>query len=186
MNKTLITLSLILIAAMSANAQEFNQVKVGLGFGYASPADGGGGICLYLEPGYRINDQISVQLRLESAAMAKVVDGNQGTVTANGSYTVNGQYYFGTNKVRAYAGLGLGLYGVANASVSSSGGGQLDGGSVLGFYPRVGVDVGHFNFLFDYNIVGSSPYTANNGEEFDVKNSYFTLKAGFTIGGGKK
>lgn len=185
MKKTILTLTLILIAAIGAQAQDFNQYKVGLGFGYAAPADGGGGIAVYFEPGYRVNDLISVQLRIESAAMAKFVNGQTGSVSANGSYTVNGQYYFGTSNVRPYAGLGLGIFAIANASVNTSGG-QLDGGSVLGFYPRVGVDVGHFNLLLDYNIVGSSPYVANTGEEFDVKNSYLSLKAGFTVGGGKK
>jgi len=65
--------------------------------------------------------------------------------------------------------------------------------SKLGFYPRVGFDLGHFNFIFDYNLIPATKQALtfdSNGvsitDEVNIKNSYFSAKIGFSIGGGTK
>lgn len=189
--KQLLTITLVLFTTV-LSAQEFKPFKVGLGLGYAAPSEGGGGVAIYLEPAYRVSDEIAVGLRLESAALIKTVGENEGSISGNGSYTVNGQYYFSNNKFRPFVGLGLGLYTLASVSVDFGSNGNGSAGvaaeTAFGFYPRVGFDLGHFNFLFDFNIIGNSEAIGFdddlNETTFDVKNSYWALKLGFSIGGG--
>ena len=187
MKKQLLTLVLVLFASvLSVQAQEYKKVKVGLGFGYAAPNDGGGGAAIYLEPAYRVNDQIAVGLRMEGAIIGKVVGESEADVSFNGSYTVNGQYYLSDAKFRPFVGLGMGIYSLGNVEVSNSA--VLAFGSEFGFYPRFGFDLGHLNFIFDYNLVSASEGISiddlGNTTNVDIKNGYFAVKLGFSIGGG--
>lgn len=200
-------LLLITVAAISVQAQDYKPVKVGIGLGYASPGGSGakGGVLFYLEPAYRVNDKIAVGLRLESAVMARGVDisGTSAStaveldVTANGSYTVNGQYYFSNNSFRPFAGLGFGIYTIASAKSSTTSTTSTSSVSVsankFGFYPRFGFDVGHFTMQLEYNIVPSTKSTAiivtgtsTSTIASESKNNYLGIKAGFFFGGGKK
>ena len=194
--KKALLLIVFVVVGLSANAQEFKPFKVGLGLGYAIPADGGGGIAVYLEPGYRISDVFLLNLRLESAAMAKVVGDQEASVSASGSYTLNGQYYLSNNDFRPFVGLGAGLFSNATVSVSVDVDGvgtvsaDFDPSSSIGFYPRIGFDYGHFNFIFDYNLIPATDEVEFNGTTIDlgddkIKNSYMTIKMGVSIGGGR-
>ncbi|MEO1051409.1 MAG: outer membrane beta-barrel protein [Bacteroidota bacterium] len=197
MKKFFMVAVVALVVATTSQAQEYRPFKVGLGFGYASPAGEGsrGGVLLYLEPAYRVSDQISVGLRLESAIMGRAIGNEDGAdidLSGNGSYTVNGQYYLGNGTFRPLVGLGLGIYSLANISLTtdvSGSSGEISAGSEFGFYPRVGFDLGHFNFSIDYNIIPSSTnqveFTTGNPEEVEVKNSYLGVRFGFSIGGGR-
>src|SRR5690606_27365452 len=178
MKRIATVLFLVAITAAGASAQEFKTFRVGLGAGYAMPGGKGAkaGALFYLEPGYRISDQLLANLRMEWAVIARGFADEQSAevdVAAMGSYTLNGQYYFNNNNFRPFAGLGLGIYSLAAVSVeASAGGGSVDAvaaKSKFGFYPRVGFDAGHFQFSLDYNIV---PET--NG----VKNSYLGIRLG--------
>lgn len=201
MKKYLLVFSFLGAALLTAQAQEYKPVKIGLGLGYASPGGEGakGGVLVYFEPAYRVNDAIAVGLRLEVAAMARGVAISSGgstisseaEVKGNGSYTINGQYYFSNNSFRPFAGLGLGIYSLASASISSGGSTVAASGSAseFGFYPRIGFDLGHFTLQAEYNIIpetesvvvsGGSTFTSTS------KNSYLGIKAGFFISGGKK
>lgn len=210
MKKTCILFFLgILMISVGANAQELKQFRVGIGAGYASPSGSGakGGVLFYLEPGYRISDQLLVNLRMEWAAMARGLAENAGDVdfdiSTSGSYTLNAQYYFKDGSVgfRPFAGAGFGIYSIKAASLSDSFGGQgadITLGkdeSKFGFYPRVGFDAGHFQMSIDYNLVSKSTqevpvYDENlqqvGTEEIEFKNSYLGIRLGVTIGGGKK
>src|SRR5262245_24552085 len=95
-------LSLLMVLAMavafSAQSQNYKPFRVGLHLGYAMGGGQGsaGGILIDLEPGYRLNDNILLNLRIESAAIIRGFStsiGGNGEVAAIGSYTVNGQYY---------------------------------------------------------------------------------------------
>ena len=188
MKKLFFAIALLLIG-VSTNAQEFKPVKVGLGLGYAAPADGGGGIAVYLEPGYRISDQILVGLRIESAVMAKAVGNQEASAKAVGSYSLTGQYYFNNNDFRPFVGLGVGYFALAAVEVTGSTG-SATAGNKIGFFPRVGFDFGHFNFIFDYNIVGATKEVEVSGTTVDlgsdeIKNSYMSIKLGVSIGGGR-
>ena len=206
MKKSILVSCMVAVASMTSIAQEYKPVKVGFGFGYASPAGEGakGGVIIYLEPAYRISDVIAVGLRLEAAAMARsvVVTGSQGSasaeteVKANGSYTVNGQYYFSSGSFRPFAGAGFGLYTFAEQTVSATGSGGSISASAsnnkFGFYPRVGFDIGHMTLQLEYNIIPASTAeiavsvgTSTSIITSESKNSYLGIKLGFFVGGGK-
>jgi hypothetical protein len=178
-------LLLVVITAAAAVAQEYKPFRVGIGLGYALASGKGakGGALFYLEPGYRVNDQILANLRIEGAVIGRgYADENSAEVdvAALASYTLNGQYYFNNNNFRPFAGLGFGMYSLASASVSAGTSGatsEVAAATKFGFYPRLGFDAGHFTMAIDYNAV---PET--NG----IKNSYIGIRLGGFIGGGRK
>jgi hypothetical protein len=192
--KMLMLVVILITATLTLKAQEYKKFRVGLGVGYAMGSGKGakGGILIdYLEPGYRIQDNILVNLRLNAAAIIR------GTATQTnykldvagiGSYSLNGQYYFMDGGFRPYAGLGLGVFSLAAVSVSGDASGNSSTGDVtaaeakFGFYPRVGFDAGHFTFNIDYNVIPNTKGT--NGTEF--KNSYIGFRIGGFFGGGMK
>ncbi|MDF9795021.1 opacity protein-like surface antigen [Catalinimonas alkaloidigena] len=181
-------LSMMLVASI-ASAQDYKPFKLGLGLGYAKPGSGGGGILVDLEPAYRINDDIAVGLRIESAVMAKISpDGTEASASANGSYTVNGQYYLTSSKVRPYVGAGVGVYMLAAVSASDTNA-EVGGGSEIGFYPRLGLDIGNFNINIDYNIISSSESVMADGSGTTtgkIKNSYMGIRIGGYMFGGRR
>ena len=187
MKKISTVLLLIAITAAGAVAQEYKAFRVGLGLGYANASGKGakGGVLWTLEPGYRVNDQILANLRIEGAVIARGSATETEAsldVAALGSYTLNGQYYFNNNNFRPFVGVGFGMYSLAAASMDVNSGGGVNqqvvaAANKIGFYPRVGFDAGHFTLNLDYNIV---PETAG------IKNSYLGIRLGGFIGGGRK
>ncbi|HEX8040612.1 MAG TPA: outer membrane beta-barrel protein [Chryseosolibacter sp.] len=186
MKKISTVLLLIAITAAAAVAQEYKAFRVGIGLGYANASGKGakGGVLWSLEPGYRVNDQILANLRIEGAVIGRgYADETSASVdvAALGSYTLNGQYYFNNNSFRPFVGVGFGMYSLAAVSMTAgtSGGSSqaVAAANKIGFYPRVGFDAGHFTLNLDYNIV---PETAG------IKNSYLGIRIGGFFGGGKK
>ena len=181
----LLSLSVILFTGITY-AQEYKPFKVGLGLGYAIPGGegAGGGILIYGEPAYRINDAIAVGLRLESALIirgfSETPNGYDGDVAGISSYTLNGQYYLSNNGFRPLIGLGLGLYSLSAIETTAN---DVKGESKFGFYPRIGFDAGHFNFVVEYNLI---PASEIEGTDTKVKNSYLSIKAGVSISGGRR
>lgn len=171
-------------------AQEYKKFKVGLGMGYAMASGNGasGGVLFTLEPAYRLQDNLSVGLRMESAIIARGFANTQSaslSVAALSSYTVNGQYYLGHTGFRPFVGAGVGMYSlgaISETASSSSGTVDIAAESKIGFYPRVGFDVSHFNMTIDYNIIPTTTGSSGN----DIKNSYLGIRVGFFFGGGKK
>jgi outer membrane protein X len=195
MKKQLGILFLLITGFSAAFAQDLKPFKVGIGLGYAAPATtgagAGGGVLFYVEPGYRASDNVLIGLRLESAVIARGIKGVgdddvSGDASSNVSYTLNGQYYFNDNYVRPFVGAGFGLFSLAAVKFNTaSPNNSVDANEVgaetrFGFYPRIGLDAGHFNFSIDYNIVPKTD-VPNIGE---VKNNYLGIRAGVAIGGG--
>ncbi|HAI84348.1 MAG TPA: hypothetical protein DCL43_11820 [Chitinophagaceae bacterium] len=182
--KKLYSIAVFLLASCISNAQSTNYkaFKVNLGIGYAIPStttSGGtsGGAAFSLEPQYRINNKINVGLRIEGAAVGSVNTGSgNADVSVLSSYTASGEYYFKPSGFRPFAGVGAGIYRLANASVSASSGSSSptinQSGSKFGFYPRVGFETGHFRVTSEYNVV--------------TDGGYLSFKLGFFFGGGKK
>lgn len=174
-------------------AREFKPFKVGIGIGYAVPGAGdgaGGGFLAYLEPAYRATDQVLVGLRLEGAFTARGVKGVNnrdvsGDASSVASYTLNTQYYFNNENVRPFVGAGVGLFSMAATEFNTAGSDpdadEVGAETRFGFYPRIGVDAGHFNLTLDYNFI--PPTDVPGGGE--VRNNYLGIRAGFSIGGGK-
>jgi len=110
-----------------------------------------------------------------------------------GSYTINGQYYFSNNTFRPFVGVGLGMFTTAAASADISGLGSVSisaSTTLFGFYPRVGFDLGHFNFSIDYNILPAQSTQVDLGA-FGIQTqttnyTYIGIRLGASIGGGKK
>ena len=184
MKKLLLSVLGVMMFVGVSTAQEYKPFKLGLGLGYTMPSNGGGGILFDFEPAYRINDAIAVGLRIETAAMARSIGDEEGSVSGNASYTLNGQYYLSNNKFRPYVGVGLGIYSLASVSVGTTSG--VAAGSEFGFYPRIGFDLGHFNVNLDYNLIPASEGFDGNGESVDIKNSYLGIRVGAFIFGGQR
>ena len=173
--------------------REFRPFKVGVGIGYAVPGAGegaGGGFLAYLEPAYRATDQVLVGLRLEGAFTARGVEGVNnrdvaGDASSVVSYTLNSQYYFNDENVRPFIGAGVGLFSMAATEFNTAGtdpnADEVGAETRFGFYPRIGVDAGHFTLTLDYNFV--PPTDIPGGGE--VKNNYLGIRAGLSIGGGR-
>jgi hypothetical protein len=165
-------------------AQEFKPFKVGVGAGFAVPIGGNAGGLFYVEPAYRANSMVAIGLRLESAVISRGLSGADNDVnedaTTNMSYTLNGQYYFSENYIRPFVGAGFGLFSLAAIEYGRGTVETAGAQTVFGFYPRLGLDVGHFNLTLDYNII---PKTDVDGGG-KVKNSYLGIRLGFSIGGG--
>lgn len=200
------------LGTATVQAQNYKAFRVGLGVGYAAPAGDGakGGVLFYLEPSYRVTDALAVGLKAEAAVMLRggtytqngVVTAASGSVSAAGSYTLNGQYYFMDGGFRPFAGLGFGIYSLASASFSASTTGTTTTStsaeasattSKFGFYPRVGFDAGHFTLNLEYNVIGASKNTVSvtsggtvTTGTSETKNNYLGFRLGFFIGGGKK
>jgi outer membrane protein X len=174
--------ALLLGITILVNAQEttFKPFKFDIAFGYAVPGGSGskGGVIFAMEPKYALNDYITVGLRLEGAATARVTmdaNGNDytGDVKASASYLLTGDYYFTTTKLRPFAGIGAGLYRNAAVDLTSD---DVQSGSKFGFAPRAGFELGHFRTAIEYNVAGKS------GE---FNNNYLGIKLGFFVGGGR-
>lgn len=185
--KKLLLIALLAVSINFVNAQDYKPFQLYIGVGYTVP-QGGGGVLFDVEPAYRINDQIAVGLRWESAAMARVVGEQEASISGTSSYTVNGKYYLGDSNFRPYVGAGLGAFSLASVSVSGTGAGA-GAETKIGFYPRIGFDWGHFNINIDYNFIPSSEIdgvdTNGNATTFDVANSYLGIRIGAFIFGGK-
>ncbi len=197
MKKITTVLCLVLFVAVAAHAQEYKKFRVGTGLGYAMPggSGSGGGLLYTIEPGYRVNDKLLVNLRIEGALVVRgTVDETSADFDIAGisSYTLNGQYYLMDGGFRPFVGAGFGTYKIASASVSggTSGGGVAESaGSKIGFYPRIGFDAGHFTLNIDYNIVGNTKAVISSGTtttNTEFKNSYIGIRIGGYFGGGKK
>jgi outer membrane protein W len=195
MKKITYALALSLLVVSMGYAQEFKKFKVGIALGYAGATGYGasGGAIVTLEPAYRLQDNFSVGLRLESALITRGYSQSFNSASINvaaiGSYTVNGQYYFSNNAFRPFAGIGLGLFSMADvkADVTSSGSTTtVDAAaaeSKFGFYPRVGFDYRHFTISADYNIISDTKDLSGTGS---FQNSYFGIRIGGFFGGGRK
>jgi hypothetical protein len=158
-----------------ANAQNYGKFKLGLGAGYAGGNDasefsGGGGALLTIEPAYRLSDKLAIGLRLEGAFYG---GGHAGIPGGFVSATINGQYYFDAEPFRPFVGAGLGIF--ANSEIE------------FGFYPRFGLDWGHFTLALEFNLIpgGSSNYDSLSNTSSVTSAYYFGLRIGGFFFGGK-
>lgn len=211
--KKIVLLLLTLCFFSWANAQEYKKIKVGLYGGYVIPAGGNGGGSLSLQPGFRITDQLAVNLRGEVTFYTRDIDTDLPVdigVGGIGSVTANVQYYFFNAPIRPFVSFGLGYYIPAEIELTAKAD-FVDGPSqgtkstispdpAFGIYPGIGVDLGHWNVLVEYHIVGDSEASISVEETTDIngnttttkieekttfENSYLSLKLGYTFGGGR-
>lgn len=177
---------LFAISTFNLFAQEFKPFKVDVGIGFNSPLGdrAGNGFGGYIEPRYGINDQITLGLRLGWSALTsgnitvstQIVSVSAATVR-NTMFT--GEYFFSLEKVRPFAGIGVGMYTRQSYGVSVNNNsiqvGDLNGTvRNFGFAPRIGLNAGHFRLSTIFNFTGN-----------DISN-YFGINIGFEFGGGRQ
>ena len=185
---------LLLCAVAIVNAQTFKPFKVDISTGYAIPSGTGakGGVLFAVEPKYAVMDALSLGLRFEVAVMARGTSDGQGSlssidVKASGSYLATGDYYFTSNKVRPFAGAGVGIFSLASASGDENTTAVSAASPKFGGMLRGGVELGHFRIGLEYNLVGNTDLKdVNNATVGTSKNSYIGIKLGGVIGGGRK
>ncbi|WP_420147004.1 hypothetical protein [Spirosoma sp.] len=196
-------LSLFVLVPFVASAQNTKPFKVNVAAGYAATADYSnsdaptkGGFVYSVEPQYRIVKNLDLGLRFEHSFVQRpeyidkviVFQTNakyilSGLLTATYSLPLKGKFI-------PYVGVGGGLYHTApstqsyrpfNITVTY----PLPATNVLGGLARVGVKWGRINLDGAYNMVStSSVKTSSTGLSLEGRNSYYSVKVGFTIGGG--
>lgn len=175
--------------------QNFKKIRLGFGLGYAGLHRDNGtsvfdGLILFIEPSYRLRNNILIGARLE--------EGINSTYDIK-SFGFLGQYYFSNRKLRPFAGFGLSLFhssfSINNYLNAYNNYYSSDEETVLGFYPRIGIDIGHLSITMDWNIAASAKVTINNLDILNgssqsyigyINNNYLSIKAGMFIGGGRK
>ncbi|GAB3508508.1 hypothetical protein GCM10027341_44400 [Spirosoma knui] len=191
---------LLLFVTLSASAQEFKPFKFNISLGYAKPTGPGasGGVLFSLEPKYGVNDQFDIGLRYELAAMARAYTINgqdaDGELKAASSFVLTGTYLISTNNFRPYVGVGAGLFSTAATGFTVTGGqgttdGDIAAGTKFGGLVRAGFKAGHFNFGLEYNLIpkttGIIGSVSGSNFNYESNNSYFGIKFGVDIGGGR-
>jgi hypothetical protein len=183
-----LVIGIISFSTLALSQQLLKPFRVALGIGYAN---GGGytsaGIFGTIEPGYRITDRILAGARFELAGIAR---GDVDRLNVNFdilrifSYGANLSYYFEGDIVRPLIGAGVSAYDLEGTEyrVDFQGPAQSTGDDTkFGFYPRIGVELGHLTFIIDYNFVARTKIDAA-----EFKNNYLAIRLGFFVGGGKK
>src|SRR6218665_2911073 len=180
---------------LAAQSESYTPWQIDWTLGFASPTGGEGvkgGVTLYAEPKFHINDHIAVGIRAGVAVTFKAALDASGKATGDysgggvGSYLATGNYYFQFSeggKFRPFVGIGLG-YATAKGVSQKVNLGQTSSVSIdikdksgFGGMGRVGFDVGHFCFNVEYTI---NPKTAN------ISNNYLGFNLGFYFGGGSQ
>jgi hypothetical protein len=178
--KKLLLFSAFIAIAFIAKSQSigYKSFKVDIGFGYAIPSAGGNGtkagVTFTIEPHYRLSDQLSAGLRLEGAGLGYKNSDDDIDVSLLNSYCATGEYYLMNGGFRPFVGAGAGFFSLGSVNVGS--GAELvkvEGATKFGFFPRIGIETGHFRVSSDYNVLSD-------------KAGYLAFKLGFFLGGGKK
>jgi len=183
----LVVTGCLFFATMSANAQtEFKPFRVDIGLGYAT-ASSGGGVVFNFEPKYAVIPQLSVGVKFELDLIMRDIkissSGEFANATAQGigSYLATADYHLTQNVFRPFVGAGLGIYQIAAATVTTSGGKgdiEIDGSNNFGAMLRAGFDVTHFRLALAYNFAGK--------DALDNNTDFFSVTVGVYIGGGKR
>ena len=200
----LLLVSSIAGAQTVKSAKSAKPFKVNLAGGYAQPIDRIGdsgfikpGFVYSVEPQYTIIKHLDVGVRFEQAFIkrAEFLDKDiyysskaksilSAAVTANYVLPVGG-------RLRPYLGVGAGLYYTdkseqAYQSGSSTVSYPLPATTAFGGLARAGVKFGILNVEANYNAVSDVTVTnAATRLTLTAKNSYFSVKAGITIGGSR-
>ncbi|GAB3801824.1 hypothetical protein GCM10028819_29850 [Spirosoma humi] len=182
--------------------------KVSIAGGFAAPADvpantnadlSKAGFVYSLEPQYELTRNLEVGVRLEQAFIQRpeVLDNNISLASKaksilSASLTAN--YVINTSTgLKPYVGVGAGFY-YAESSQQTY---QLQGSSSVVSYPlptttafgglgRIGVKYGIVHVEANYNLISDTSITnAASRLTLTANNSYFSVKAGLTIGGSR-
>jgi outer membrane protein X len=184
--KRILIIGILILPGLYLYSQEriYNPFKVDFGITCDIPvsddASFGGGA--YIEPRYNVNDKLTIGLRLEGVYLSSgnvTVDFTSVDIKSTSVMVIHitGDYYFSTEKVRPFIGVGLGMYKKTIRSVSVSASQGVDIGpkakTNFGFAPRFGLNIGRTRLAAIYNYTGS-----------DITD-FLGIQVGFEIGGGR-
>jgi hypothetical protein len=188
MRKYLFFVVLGMIVSGTASAQlkpKFKHFTFDIGAGQV--ISGASGPIVYFEPGYTFFNKVKFGVRLEVAdvPMKMVVS----SVFALDYY----QLIPGTG-IRLFAGGGLGSYSVSAQGGCGGGPGTTSTSRETGSFGgmvRAGIKAGHFSLGIDYNFVPTTHvYDKDVSAKIigikDHENTYYGVRLGLSIGGGKK
>lgn len=187
MKRSVLHIFCLLVLALPLSAQnEYRPFKLDVGFLLGEVNEHSVGLVApYIEPKLNINNHFTVGMRFEYVFYSKEnfidYDPNNpywSDFDADGwtfSTVLSGDYYFNDHYFRPFVGVGAGLYYMYNAKENS----YLNFNEhtlSFGYVPRVGFNLGEFRCACEYNFILSDKTNL----------SYFSLKVGYEIGGGKK
>ncbi|GAB3887513.1 porin family protein [Spirosoma agri] len=195
-------LAFLLISSVAV-AQRFDPFKLNASVGYASPADRSGnkdgskpGFVYSLEPQFGLTRHFDIGIRFEQAFIQRPeVLGNliyfdsQAKSIMSGALTLN--YVVGRSVAfRPYVGAGIGLYRAAGSEQQVMGAANTTlfytlpvTNKMAGLF-RVGIKFWQFNVEAAYNRIDDTTVTNEfTNAKLIGKNEYFSLKAGYTLGG---
>ena len=182
-------------------AQEQKKFKVGIDLGTAIGRDGIGGT-IAIEPRYRINNNMSVGIKLGLGVLTQKFRINSEfidplhskdlDVNVNRSYMGTFNYHFNTNrKFSPYLGGGLGYFqldGSENRVIEEGNNYTSKSYSAreFGTMLRGGFERGKFRMGVEYYIVPKTDLTLNGVQMKGTTNTFFNIHVGYSIGGGRK
>lgn len=195
-------LIILILAAVShqIQAQQKNKFRMGMDLGLAIPQGGGMGATIGLEPKINLRNNINLGVKFSLAGLAKDViyldnpDDYEGDVSGNSSVLGTLDYYFnkGGSKIAPFLGAGFGYYGIANLAVTEDNLNPDDDLEELklefAWAPMIrgGIELGKFRLTAEYHLVPPTDIQSLTGKVIgEAVNQYFSLTAGFYIGGGK-
>jgi hypothetical protein len=173
-------LLLLMASGLCASAQYGKRFHLAVGAGFNTSTDlMPYGYLIYLEPSYRVNENLSIGVRTESLSR------KDSYVDVMGSYTAFVKYYITREEPRFAAGMGWGLY-TPNQSLLIPSSIKDKYITLSGFHPRIGWEAEHFELILEYNILPdlSMPYYNSSGSQAmqKINTSYLALKFGLRIG----
>jgi hypothetical protein len=193
--------TLLLLAPLVTNAQRLKLFAVNVAAGYAVPMRESAnddyskaGFLYSIEGQYQMINHLVFGLRFEQAFVQRpeFLDNNLFFASkANAIYSaaLTASYLFNTGRdIQPYIGVGPAFYHVDPSEQITTGLGltvryPLPATNNIGGLARIGVKYGRVNLEGNYNLVSNTSVTNNaTGRTMTAKNSYFSVKAGFTIG----
>lgn len=201
MKRKFLTFLIGIILSSSLLAQEYDlrPFKCDVSFGYAIPQGKGskGGGLFVVEPKYAVMSNLSLGLRMEVAIVARFGgydsygDPQDVSLKGSGSYLATADYYLTDNyQLRPFIGAGAGIFTLASAE-SNSNYDAIASGSKFGGMVRAGIEISHFRFGLEYNLIPKTTYdgydsNGNPATGLTSKNGYLGIKVGVCFGGGPR
>ena len=196
-------LSMLVLVPFVANAQNTKPFKVNVAAGFAATADysnsdaiSKAGFVYSIEPQYRIIKNLDLGLRFEQAFVQRpefidkvIVFQTNAKFIMSGAVTATYSLPLGDRFI-PYIGVGAGLYHTdpseqTDRRISVTVRYPLPATNVVGGLARLGVKLKRVNLEGAYNYVTTSQVKNNASNlTLEARNSYYTIKIGFTIGGG--
>lgn len=183
-----VILGMIVTGTVSAQVKPaFKPFTFDVGLGGVVHFAGQGGALIYFEPGYTFLNKIKFGVKLE-------VSNEPMKMIVSSVFALDYVQQIPGSGIRLFAGGGLGSYDVS--AQGGCGGGPNTTSTVrktgnFGGMVRAGAKAGHFSIGIDYNFVPTTHVYDLDGSakvlgQKDHENSYYGIKVGLSIGGGKR